>query len=245
MRRAVLISIVVGGCGNDHAFQTPEVDAIVLPPGTPLVTVSSPRLNDSYYMTQGVQIAWMATGTQAMTCDVVGIDGSASLPIAANLAASDGMAMMTDWTLTTVPASSSYVVEVTCHNNTTPTLVGTGTSGVFSVTGPPQQVSYASQVKPLWATCTSNQCHDNTAPQQGLNLTAAGSYAAIVGVTSQQCASTKLVKAGAPDQSYLLFKLQGSGSCYSGSRMPKAMPAFTAAQLQLVRDWIANGAPNN
>jgi len=27
--------------------------------------------------------------------------------------------------------------------------------------------------------------------------------------------------------------------------MPKAMPALAPAQLQLFRDWIANGAPNN
>jgi hypothetical protein len=63
-------------------------------------------------------------------------------------------------------------------------------------------------------------------------------------VKSIQCTELDLVKPGAPDQSYLVFKLQGSGSCFQGSRMPKSAPLSTA-EIQLVRDWIANGAPNN
>ena len=53
------------------------------------------------------------------------------------------------------------------------------------------------------------------------------------------------MRAGQPDQSYLVWKLQGSGGCYSGSRMPKGASALSASNLQLIRDWIANGAPNN
>jgi hypothetical protein len=47
------------------------------------------------------------------------------------------------------------------------------------------------------------------------------------------------------ERSYLRFKLQGSGPCFIGTRMPKAASALSAAQLQMVRDWIYNGAPNN
>lgn len=82
-------------------------------------------------------------------------------------------------------------------------------------------------------------------PQQGLDLTAARAYAAIVNVTASQCSSEKLIAPGAPDQSYLIAKLVGTGTCYTGSRMPKTEPAFSAAQIQLFRDWTANGAPNN
>jgi hypothetical protein len=69
----------------------------------------------------------------------------------------------------------------------------------------------------------------------------------LVGVAAGEmpCTTYKLVAPGLPDQSYLVLKLQGSSACFSGSRMPKGMPALTAAQIQLVRDWIANGAPNN
>jgi hypothetical protein len=50
---------------------------------------------------------------------------------------------------------------------------------------------------------------------------------------------------GQPDQSYLTFKLQGSGPCFSGVRMPRGSTALSATQMQLIRDWITNGAPNN
>jgi hypothetical protein len=44
--------------------------------------------------------------------------------------------------------------------------------------------------------------------------------------------------------SYLIWKLQGSGACFQGSRMPKGAP-LTAAQIATVSGWIAAGAPNN
>jgi hypothetical protein len=59
------------------------------------------------------------------------------------------------------------------------------------------------------------------------------------------CRAAKLVEPGMPERSYLVFKLQSSGPCFQPTRMPKGAATFSTAQLQLVRDWIANGAPNN
>ena len=118
----------------------------------------------------------------------------------------------------------------------------------FTITPPPQQVSFATQLQPiLTASCDGAQCHDANQPQQGLSLITGAAYAALVNVNSTEgsCTGYKLVAPSKPDQSYLMFKLTGTGACLSGSRMPKAAAALTATQLQLFRDWIANGAPNN
>ncbi len=237
----LLIVGALSGCGNDIATQ-PDAPA----PGTPVVMVTSPRLNQAFYMTQSASVIWTATDDGAsLTCDVVAIDGTTTIPISTGVRASSGVVMTTPWTLTSVAISETYVVRVSCSDDSSPPLIGVGMSPVFAVVGPPQQVSYASQVQPIWtAKCITMACHDNTMPQERLNLTASVSRAALVGVSSQQCPSTQLVSPGAPDQSYLMFKLQGSGPCMTGSRMPKGT-SITSAQLQLVRDWIVNGAPNN
>ena len=107
-------------------------------------------------------------------------------------------------------------------------------------------MSYATQVQPiLTASCTSAQCHDASMPQEALDLTAANSYAELVGVASRQCPTNLLVQPNTPTESYLVIKLQGSGACFKGTRMPKPPESVSGASLQLVRDWIANGAPNN
>lgn len=237
--------LIVGslvGCGNDIGLRP---DAPLA--GTPVVTITAPTINQAFYMSQMATVIWtVVDDAVSARCDVTALDGATRIPIATGVTAASGVVMTTPWTLASVAVSDNYVAEVTCTDDSSPPLTGTGVSGVFSVVGPPQQVSYAAQVQPIWdATCTSNACHDSTMPQERLNLTPSVSRAALVGVASRQCTTTQLVNPGNPDQSYLMFKLQGSGPCMMGSRMPKAAPTLTAAQRQLVRDWIVNGAPNN
>jgi hypothetical protein len=152
--------------------------------------------------------------------------------------------MVTDpWTLSGV-AAGTYRARVACTDKNN--LTGVGLGATFTVSAPPQDVHYATQLQPIWtATCTGSACHDATQPQSGLNLTASASFAELVNVASGDCPSEKLVEPGHPERSYLVQKLQGSGSCFIGTRMPKAAPALSTAQIQLVRDWIVNGAPNN
>jgi hypothetical protein len=52
------------------------------------------------------------------------------------------------------------------------------------------------------------------------------------------------VKAGDPDNSYLIRKLEGLAGI-SGSRMPLGGPFLDQATIDQVRSWISNGAPNN
>jgi hypothetical protein len=106
--------------------------------------------------------------------------------------------------------------------------------------------SFQRDVQPLlFASCTGGGCHSGTRAAEGLNLdTAASSYAGLVNVGSTQCTSNQRVVQSQPDQSYLIWKLNGTGPCFTGSRMPKGTP-LPAAQIATLRAWIQAGAANN
>ena len=116
-----------------------------------------------------------------------------------------------------------------------------------SATTPGAAVSFSGQVWPIFAvSCASSMCHDANMPAQGLNLgTSTSAYAALVNHGSSECGSNKLVLPGMPDASYLVWKLAGTGPCFTGSQMPKIGQSLPADQITLIRNWISNGAPNN
>ncbi len=112
-------------------------------------------------------------------------------------------------------------------------------------------VSWSIDVFPLFElpgqqSCGLSGCH-GTSPQGGLTLTPINvAYAETVGVVSNAdggCSPLERIARGAPDDSHLFQKLAGSHTC--GSLMPRDAAAFSSAQLDLVGDWIAEGAPNN
>ena len=84
-------------------------------------------------------------------------------------------------------------------------------------------------------------CHP---PNGGLNLGAGSAWSSTVNVNSSEQSSLKRIKPGDPDNSYLYRKVNG-GPSITGSRMPQGGPFLSAAQIQLLRDWILAGAPNN
>lgn len=107
--------------------------------------------------------------------------------------------------------------------------------------GPP--VSFAAQVQPIFnASCTTG-CHSGNRPAGGVALGSGVAYAEMVNVAST-CRGLKHVAPGSPQTSYLINKLVGMGMC-SGSIMPKAGGELPQAQIDLVRAWICQGAPNN
>jgi hypothetical protein len=65
--------------------------------------------------------------------------------------------------------------------------------------------------------CT--KCHIGAGAPEGLQLDAAHSYALLVGVPSTEQPNVLRVKAGDPDNSYIVQKLEGAPSI-SGARMP-------------------------
>lgn len=87
-------------------------------------------------------------------------------------------------------------------------------------------------------------CHTNVGrtPAAGLNL-AVDAHAALVGVPSRQRPELQLVEPGNPEGSYLIHKLEGRPGIV-GLQMPRTGPPnLTTGQLQVVKRWIAIGAP--
>lgn len=90
-------------------------------------------------------------------------------------------------------------------------------------------------------------CHSGGSPLGGMNLeTAELAYANLVGangdgVAANGNASFKRISPGNPDESYIILKLEGDAR--AGNQMPLGQTPLSSEQIQLVRDWIANGAP--
>lgn len=99
------------------------------------------------------------------------------------------------------------------------------------------------QTEVFTPTCTVIGCHDIVGQQEGLVLTPDRSFAMIVDFQSRQVPSLDRVEPGDPASSYLYRKV--TGSSIVGERMPFASPPLTDAQMQLVRNWILRGAPND
>jgi hypothetical protein len=126
-------------------------------------------------------------------------------------------------TATASPASASRVV----------TTVTTG-------------VSFSASVATVFtgaAACSS--CHP---PQEGMNLTTGPlAYTNIVGVTANEQPVLKRVRPFRPDSSYLIHKIQGTQATVGGSgvRMPFGGTPLSNATINLIRNWILQGALNN
>lgn len=87
--------------------------------------------------------------------------------------------------------------------------------------------------------CT--RCHSGAAAPEGLQLDAGHSYALLVGVPSTEVPGLERVQASHPDASYLLQKLEGSPGIV-GARMPLGGPYLPQSTLDLIRQWITDGA---
>jgi hypothetical protein len=106
-------------------------------------------------------------------------------------------------------------------------------------------VSFSNDVLPvLEDRCAS--CHLTGQEEGKLALAPKTAYASLVGAASNE-SPYKVVKAGAPDESYLVMKLDGTQRDKNGkgARMPFGQPPLDDATRKLIRKWIAQGAPNN
>src|SRR5215469_13263017 len=88
--------------------------------------------------------------------------------------------------------------------------------------------------------CT--RCHIGPSAPEGLQLDAAHSYALLVGVPSVEQPSLQRVNPGNPDASYIVLKLEGA-SGISGGRMPLGGPYLPQSTIDVIRQWITDGAP--
>jgi Bacterial Ig-like domain len=105
--------------------------------------------------------------------------------------------------------------------------------------GTPLQPNFASiQANVFTPICTA--CHIGATAPQGLRLDSANSYALLVGVASQEQPSLQRVTPGDPSNSYLIKKLEGTAGV--GGRMPLGGPPLAQADIDVIRQWITDGA---
>jgi hypothetical protein len=88
--------------------------------------------------------------------------------------------------------------------------------------------------------CATTGCHLGAGAPQGLRLDDSNSYGMLVGVRSSQSASVLRVAPGDPGNSYLIQKLEGTASV--GAQMPLNAPPIAQASIDVVRQWITDGA---
>ena len=96
------------------------------------------------------------------------------------------------------------------------------------------------QANVLTPSCATTGCHFGAGAPQGLRLDDANSFGMLVGVASAEAPSVLRVAAGNPDNSYLVRKLQGNASV--GARMPLNAPALEQSSIDVIRQWITDGA---
>ena len=92
-------------------------------------------------------------------------------------------------------------------------------------------------------TCATAGCHSGANPPDGMNLEAGLAYSNIVNVQSVQMPGLERIEPGNPDDSYLVRKIQGTGIV--ASRMPLGGPALSQEAIDLVRQWVLEGALDN
>lgn len=83
-------------------------------------------------------------------------------------------------------------------------------------------------------------CHAGANAPAGLRLDAANSYALLVGIASIEQPNIQRVAPGDPNNSYLIQKLEGTAAV--GQRMPAGLPAVPQADINVIRQWITDGA---
>jgi len=89
--------------------------------------------------------------------------------------------------------------------------------------------------------CT--KCHIGAGAPEGLQLDAAHSYAALVGVPSVEQPTFMRVAPGNPASSYIIHKLEGAAGI-SGGQMPLGGPYLPQSTIDVIAQWITAGAPN-
>lgn len=90
--------------------------------------------------------------------------------------------------------------------------------------------------------CTLGSCHGGGAGGLALTPSVAGNYANLVNVPSSDRPAVLRVTPGDAANSYLIMKLEGTGS---GEIMPLNAAPLSATDLNNIKDWINAGAANN
>lgn len=92
--------------------------------------------------------------------------------------------------------------------------------------------------------CALSGCHRGESAPKNLDLSEGAAYANLVKVPSEEVPALFRVDPENPDSSYLVIKLEGSPRM-EGAQMPLGGVPLDEDQIEAVRQWIAEGAPEN
>ena len=107
---------------------------------------------------------------------------------------------------------------------------------------PPTDITLGQITTEIFAvSCAFTGCHAGGSPSGNLSLEADFVAGELIGVASNQVPDLKRVDPGNPDGSYLLMKVRGTEGI-ANSQMPLG-GTLTDAQSEMIREWIAGGAP--
>jgi len=89
--------------------------------------------------------------------------------------------------------------------------------------------------------CATATCHDAVSKVENLDLSAGAAYGQLVNVSATTDARLRRVDPGHPESSFLLTKVSGPPPG-EGGLMPLTGTPLDSAQIQLIHDWILQGA---
>ena len=142
-------------------------------------------------------------------------------------------------------APAIFLLVVGCTNDDA--VLGVG---VFTIP-PGAQISLSKDIQPIFnVNCATGGCHDSITQAQFMSLEAPDIFDPVIGivdVASTQGSPLDRVEPGDSSMSYLVHKLEGTQALVGGGgeQMPKFLPPLTQPEIQLIRDWIDEGAQDN
>jgi len=106
--------------------------------------------------------------------------------------------------------------------------------------GPAPLVPELASIQQNVFTPICSACHAGAAAPLGFRLDASSAYAMLVNAPSVEVPSLLRVVPGNPDASYLIEKLEGHAAV--GGQMPLGQPPLPQATIDVIRQWITDGA---
>jgi len=207
-------------------------DAVDFDSTAPAVTITAPPAGD---VSDTVSVEATAT-------DNIGVAVVRFLADGDEIASDTTAPYSVEWDTTAVANGD---VTLTAEADDTAGNTGTSAGVVVTVTNPVPVTLTQIQNDVFTPTCSAVGCHDGGGPglPRSMDLRAGASYGSIVNVASQQVGYAR-VTPGDPDNSYLVDKLEGNQAAGT-ARMPFGGPFLSQGTIDMIRQWITDGALDN
>ena len=260
--QAIIRAWIAEGAVNDQPAST--TSTTVPSTSTTVVTVTSTSITTTTSTEPPTPTtSTTVTSTSTTVVSVTTTSTTVATVTSTSITSTTSTEPPTPTTSTTVTSTSTTVATVTTTSTTTTelpppttsttvtstsTTVATVTSTSTTTTQPPALVSFRGDIQPIFtARCALPGCHSGPIPTQGLDLSDGSSYAALVGRSSTELPTVKLIDPGSATTSYLLWKVgkAPAGQSIMGLPMPLLGGPLTLAQVVTISDWVTQGALDN